>query len=57
MHFALNAEVTVTGVRSFINLADSDNPAENLVGIAQSASQGVITTIPQTARLSLHVEF
>jgi len=43
MHLALDAEVTVTGKRSFTNLADVENPAENLVGIAQSASQGAIT--------------
>ncbi|MES1254518.1 MAG: TonB-dependent receptor [Acidobacteriota bacterium] len=43
MHLALNAEVTVIGKRTFANLADVDNPAENLVGIAQSASQGAIT--------------
>jgi hypothetical protein len=43
MHLALNAEVTVIGKRMFGNLADVENPAENLVGIAQSASQGAIT--------------
>jgi outer membrane receptor protein involved in Fe transport len=43
MHLALNADVTVTGKRTFANLADVDNPTENLVGIAQSASQGAIT--------------
>ena len=43
LHLALNAEVTVTGTRTFANLADVENPAENLVGIAQSASQGAIT--------------
>ena len=43
MHLALNAEVTVIGKRTFANLADVENPAENLVGIAQSASQGAIT--------------
>ena len=43
MHLALNAEVTVTGKRTFANLADVENPAENLVGVAQSASQGAIT--------------
>ena len=43
MHLALNAEVTVIGKRTFANLADVANPAENLVGIAQSASQGAIT--------------
>lgn len=43
LHFALNADVTVMGKRTFANLADVENPAENLVGIAQSASQGAIT--------------
>ena len=43
LHLALDADVTVTGSRTFANLADVDNPAENLVGIAQSASQGAIT--------------
>lgn len=43
LHMAMNAEVTVTAKRTFVNLADVDNPAENLVGIAQSASQGAIT--------------
>jgi hypothetical protein len=40
---SLNADVVVTGKRSFVNLADADNPAENLIGVAQSASQGAIT--------------
>jgi hypothetical protein len=43
MHLALNAEITVTGKRTFVNLADVEKPAENLVGVAQSASQGAIT--------------
>ena len=43
LHLALNADVTVTGKRTFANLADVENPAENLVGIAQAASQGAIT--------------
>jgi hypothetical protein len=43
MHLSLNAEVTVIGKRTFANLADVENPAENLVGVAQSASQGAIT--------------
>src|SRR5438552_4434281 len=43
LHLALNADVTVTGKRTFANLADVENPTENLVGIAQSASQGAIT--------------
>ncbi len=43
LQLALNADVTVTGKRTFANLADVENPSENLVGIAQSASQGAIT--------------
>jgi len=43
MHLALSADVTVTGKRTFANLADAERPAEDLVGIAQSASQGAIT--------------
>jgi hypothetical protein len=44
MHLSLNAEVVVVGKRTFTNLADAENPAEDLVGIASSASQGAITT-------------
>ncbi len=43
MTLSLNAEVVVVGKRTFVNLADVANPAEDLVGIAQSASQGAIT--------------
>ncbi|HEY7284445.1 MAG TPA: TonB-dependent receptor, partial [Vicinamibacterales bacterium] len=43
LHLSLNADITVTGKRTFTNLADVENPAENLVGIAQAASQGAIT--------------
>jgi outer membrane receptor protein involved in Fe transport len=43
MHLSLNAEVVVIGKRTFVNLADVENPAEDLVGIATSASQGAIT--------------
>jgi hypothetical protein len=43
LQLALNAEVTVIGRSTFTNLADVENPAENLVGVAQSASQGAIT--------------
>ncbi|MEP7116116.1 MAG: TonB-dependent receptor [Acidobacteriota bacterium] len=43
MSLSLNADVTVTGKASFTNLADAQNPAQDLVGIAQSASQGAIT--------------
>lgn len=40
---SLSADIVVTGKRSFVNLADAADPAQNLVGIAQSASQGAIT--------------
>ena len=50
MQLALNADVTVTGKRTFANLADVENPAENLVGIAQSASQGAVTAMPRFGR-------
>jgi hypothetical protein len=43
MHVSLSAEVAVVGKRTFANLADMDDPAENLVGVAQAASQGAIT--------------
>jgi outer membrane receptor protein involved in Fe transport len=43
LHFAVNADVTVTGKRTFMNLADVEHPEEDLVGVAQAASQGAIT--------------
>ena len=43
LHLTFSADVTVTGKRTFTNLADAIDPATNLVGIAQSASQGAIT--------------
>jgi hypothetical protein len=50
LHLALNADVTVTGKSTFTNLADAERPAEDLVGIAQSASQGAITARQLEAR-------
>jgi hypothetical protein len=47
---SLNADVTVTGKATFTNLADVPNPAENIVGVAQSASQGAITARQLDAR-------
>lgn len=47
---ALNADVVVTGARTFRNIADVENPAENLVGIASSASQGAVTAAQLEAR-------
>ena len=40
---SLSADVVVTGARTFRNVADVENPAANLVGIAAAASQGAIT--------------
>jgi outer membrane cobalamin receptor len=50
LRLSLSAEVVVTGKRTFSNLADAANPAEDLVGIAQSASQGAITAAQLEAR-------
>ncbi|HMF93931.1 MAG TPA: TonB-dependent receptor [Vicinamibacterales bacterium] len=43
LRLALSADVTVTGKTTFANVADAPDPAQNLVGLAQSASQGAIT--------------
>jgi outer membrane receptor protein involved in Fe transport len=50
MQLTLNAEVVVVGKRTFTNLADVEDPAENLVGIASAASQGAITSRQLEAR-------
>ena len=43
LYLVLSADVTVTGKSTFTNLADVPAPEQDLVGIAQSASQGAIT--------------
>jgi hypothetical protein len=43
LHLALNADVIVTARRTFRTVADSDDPAANLVGIAAAASEGAVT--------------
>jgi hypothetical protein len=43
LQLTLSADITVTGRRTFTNLADVENPAENLIGIAEAASMGAIT--------------
>jgi outer membrane receptor protein involved in Fe transport len=50
LSLSLNADVTVTGKRTFTNLADAERPAEDLVGIAGAASQGAITARQLEAR-------
>jgi len=47
---SLNADVVVTAARTFRNIADAQSPAENLVGIASSSSQGAITALQLAAR-------
>ena len=43
MPLSLSADVIVTAPATFRNVADVEDPAANLVGIAVSASQGAIT--------------
>src|SRR5581483_8414690 len=40
---SLSADVVVTGTRTFRNVADVDDPAASLVGIADAASEGAVT--------------
>ena len=46
----LTADVVVTGARTFRNIADLENPRENLLGVATSASVGAITAEQLEAR-------
>ena len=46
----MTADVVVTGSRTFRNIADLENPRENLVGVATSASVGAITAEQLDAR-------
>ena len=50
LHLALSADVLVTGSATFRHVADVENPAENLVGIASAASQGAVTAAQLEAR-------
>ncbi|MEQ1761398.1 MAG: TonB-dependent receptor [Vicinamibacterales bacterium] len=50
LSLSLNADVIVTAAATFRNVADIDNPAENLVGIAGAASQGAITAAQLAVR-------
>ena len=47
---SLSADVIVTGTTTFRNVADVENPAANLVGIAGAASQGAVTSAQLDAR-------
>lgn len=46
----MTADVVVTGSRTFRNITELENPRENLVGIATSASVGAITAEQLVAR-------
>jgi hypothetical protein len=50
MTLSLSADVVVSRPALFRNVADIQNPAENLVGIAAAASQGAITAAQLEAR-------
>ncbi len=43
LHLSLDADVTVTGKESFVNLADVERPEDSLIGIASASSQGAVT--------------
>jgi hypothetical protein len=47
---SFSADVVVTGTSTFRNVADVDDPAANLVGIAAAASQGAVTAAQLDAR-------
>jgi hypothetical protein len=47
---SLNADVIVTAAGTFRNVADVEDPAANLVGIAAAASQGAVTAAQLDAR-------
>jgi len=43
MQVATSADIVITAPRTFRNLAELENPAENLVGVASAGSEGAIT--------------
>jgi hypothetical protein len=47
---SLSADVIVTGTNTFRNVADVEDPAANLVGVAAAASQGAVTAAQLDAR-------
>jgi hypothetical protein len=50
MVVATSADIVVTAPRTFRNLAEVDNPAENLVGVASAGSEGAITAAQLAVR-------
>jgi hypothetical protein len=45
-----SASITITAPATFRNLAELDNPAENIVGVATSSSEGAITAAQLSTR-------
>ena len=50
LSLSLSADIVVSAPTTFRNIADIENPAESLVGIASAASQGAITSMQLEAR-------
>jgi hypothetical protein len=50
MLVAASADIVITAPRTFRNLAEIENPAENLVGIAAAGSEGAITATQLAVR-------
>jgi hypothetical protein len=50
MNVATSADIVITAPRTFRNLAEIDNPAENLVGVASAGSEGAITAAQLAVR-------
>jgi hypothetical protein len=50
MLVAASADIVITAPRTFRNLAEIENPAENLVGIASAGSEGAITAAQLAVR-------
>jgi hypothetical protein len=50
MLVATSADIVITAPRTFRNLAEIDNPAENLVGVAAAGSEGAITAAQLAVR-------
>src|SRR5688572_15959447 len=50
MFVAASADIVITAPRTFRNLAEIANPAENLVGVASAGSEGAITAAQLAVR-------
>ena len=50
LNVAASADITITAPATFRNLAELENPAENLVGVAGAGSEGAITAAQLTTR-------